>query len=200
MDILIKDNYFENPDYMRELGLSNSTYRINNDLHGPGGWKGKRTKPFRLENSTCICCDQLVVHESSVKKFISKQSKEILDLCTNYYNLDDDLLITSYFHITTRETENSLMNFSRDKFHLDNDSIVAGVVYLTPDAPSTAGTSILDANKNQFVNVENKYNRLIAYEASVIHGISELFGNSDDTGRLTFTFFIHDIESTATHN
>jgi len=127
VDILIKDNYFENPDYMRELGLSNSTYRINNDLHGPGGWKGKRTKPF-------------------------------------------------------------------------HDSIVAGVVYLTPDAPSTAGTSILDANKNQFVNVENKYNRLIAYEASVIHGISELFGNSDDTGRLTFTFFIHDIESTATHN
>ena len=84
-------------------------------------------------------------------------------------------------------------------YHCDNQRW-GGMLYLTPDAPSTAGTSILDANKNQFVNVENKYNRLIAYEASVIHGISELFGNSDDTGRLTFTFFIHDIESTATHN
>ena len=199
VDILVKDNYFEDADYMRELALSNSTYRVNNDLYGPqGGWKGKRTISFRLENTVCSCCNQLIQYDSEINKFISKQSKDILDLCDNHYRLskkypNQKFSITSYFHITTEETKNSMHNFLQDKFHTDSRCFIAGVVYLTPDAPITAGTSILDASKNQFVNVENKYNRLVAYDSSIIHGVSEVFGNSDDTGRLTFTFFIHDI-------
>ena len=197
MKILIEDNYFENPDYIRELALFDSSYRINNSINGPqGGWKGKRTRPFRLNNTVCSCCNQLIQYNSDIDKFISKQSEKILNLCIDYFNLSEifqkeSLSITSYFHITTEETEHSMPDFSQEKFHVDYNCPIAGVVYLNPDAPLSAGTSILDAEKNQFINVENKYNRLLAYDGSVIHGLSQLFGNSDDTGRLTFTFFIH---------
>ena len=200
MKVLIKDNYFQDPNYIRELALSDSSYRVNNNINSPqGGWRGKRTKPIRLNNTTCSCCNQLIQCSSDIDNFLSNQSKEILDLCSDYFNLLEEfeegfLSITSYFHITTEETGNSLHNFLQDKYHVDYNTIVAGIVYLNPNAPVTAGTSILNAQENQFINVENKYNRLVAYDASVIHGLSGIFGDSDDTGRLTFTFFIHEID------
>jgi len=196
MKILVKDNYFENPDYIRQLALSDTSYRINNSIDGPqGGWKGKRTKPFRLKNTICSCCNQLIQSSSEIDNFISEQSEQVLNLCVDYFDLfEDPLSITSYFHITTKETEHSMPDFLQNKFHVDYNCPIAGLVYLNPNAPLSAGTSILDAKENQFINVENKYNRLVAYDGSIIHGLSELFGNSDDTGRLTFTFFIHEID------
>ena len=198
MKILVKDNYFENPDYIRQLALSDTSYRINNSIDGPqGGWKGKRTKPFRLKNTICSCCNQLIQSSSEIDNFISEQSEQVLNLCVDYFDLfEDPLSITSYFHITTKETEHSMPDFLQNKFHVDYNCPIAGLVYLNPNAPLSAGTSILDAKENQFINVENKYNRLVAYDGSIIHGLSELFGNSDDTGRLTFTFFIHEVSKT----
>ncbi len=203
MNILIKDDYFDNPDHIRKLALSDSTYRVNNDLYGPsGGWKGKRTIPYRLENTICSCCGEKITFDSEVKKYISKQSKIIFDICDEYYQFskkypDKTFSITSYFHITTSKTKSSLSDFLQDRFHKDPHGLISGVVYLTPDAPLNAGTSILNGEENQFVNVENKYNRFVAYEGFRIHGVSDCFGDSDETGRLTFTFFIHDILHTA---
>jgi len=65
---------------------------------------------------------------------------------------------------------------------------------LTPDAPLNAGTSILYAEENKFVNLENKYNRLVAYESHRIHALSDTFGTTKETGRLTFTFFLHHVD------
>lgn len=92
------------------------------------------------------------------------------------------------FHITTEKTRDSYPNFWQDRFHKDQHSPIAGVVYLSPDPPKNAGTSILDGKNNQFVNVENKYNRLVAYDGFRIHALSDVFGTSKETGRMTFTF------------
>lgn len=192
MDILVKDNYFDNPDLIRQLGVSLSDYRVDNELDGPQtGWRGQRSIPLRNINNETL----------------NKYSQDIFNLCCEYFDLKNyvypysnqrakrvsgDLMITTYFHITTEETKKAFPDFSQDRFHKDFASPVAGVVYLNPSAPPKAGTSVFDGKNNQMVNLENKYNRLVAYEGSRIHALSDTFGNDVESGRLTFTFFIHE--------
>ncbi len=38
--------------------------------------------------------------------------------------------------------------------------------------------------------VDNKFNRLVAYPSSLIHAPTDLFGDTMETGRLTLSFFI----------
>lgn len=188
MKVLIKDNYFKDPDSIRELALSLDEYRVDNQLIIPPiGWKGQRTYPLRnLKNQTLDECAQGIYKicydyfdfENYIVPYLNKQIEE--------------LTITTYFHITTEETRGAFPDFWQDRFHKDFETAVAGVVYLTPNAPLKAGTSILNGPENQFVNVENVYNRLVAYEGTRIHAVSDVFGNSKETGRMTFTFFIHD--------
>ena len=64
----------------------------------------------------------------------------------------------------------------------------AGVLYLTPNPPSESGTTIFEKGKQ--VDVENKYNRLIAYDGTQKHGATNFFGDNRSNGRMTFTFFI----------
>ena len=42
------------------------------------------------------------------------------------------------------------------------------------------------------INVENIYNRLVAYDGFNTHAPSKVFGNDLNTNRLTLTFFIHE--------
>ena len=59
-------------------------------------------------------------------------------------------------------------------------------------SPTYTGTSILDSRNTLFTNVENVYNRLIAYDGYNIHALTGCFGNSPKTDRLTIVFFIHE--------
>jgi len=191
---LVIDNFFDNPDEIRKIALSRN-YRYGNNNDGRSGWKGERTLPIRTLDNICPCCNQEIISDFySEQKLLLEYSKKIFDICKEHFKFDqfndEEFMITSYFHICTEETLKSLTFFPQDKFHKDS-STVGGVVYLTPNAPSSAGTSILHAEKTEFVNIENKYNRLIAYESQRIHGLSDAFGTTKETGRLTFTFFIH---------
>lgn len=198
IDILVKDDYFENPDEIREIALSYKNYRIDNGNDGPGsGWRGQRTLPFRkLKDQHCACCNQLITSYTPTDEFIIKESKKIFDICDEYFKFtekcSEEMTITSFFHITTKETRKAYPDW-QNRFHKDQNSPVAGVVYLNPEAPLNAGTTILDSDRNQFVNVENKYNRLVAYDGFRVHALSDVFGDSKETGRMTLTFFIHTV-------
>jgi len=72
----------------------------------------------------------------------------------------------------------------------------AGVLYLTPDAPTESGTGFYEeVNPGEFELVDavaNKYNRLILYKGDILHrSLLSGFGNSPDTGRLTQVFFFN---------
>ena len=201
IDVLVKDNYFKNPDEIRKIGLHNKTYRINNSKEFGTGWRGQRTPPIRQETDhICPYCNQKKIDISSEEKFIIEESEKIFDLCSNHYNFSqtysEKLSITSYFHITTEKTKLSYTDL-QDVYHKDQTPIISGIVYLTPNAPPSAGTSIIDVENHNFINVENKYNRLVAYDGSRVHGLSDFFGNCEETGRMTLTFFIH--KDTDTH-
>lgn len=192
MNNLIIDNFFDNPDEIREIALSRY-FRYGGTNNN--GWKGKRTFPIQNLGNTCPCCQQEINSDfQSEQNFLIEKSQKIFNACKEHYNIEDEnIIITSYFHITTEETKNSTSYFSQEKFHQDS-SLLAGVVYLTPDAPLDAGTSILCAEENKFINLENKYNRLVAYESHRIHALSDTFGTTKETGRLTFTFFLHHVD------
>lgn len=88
----------------------------------------------------------------------------------------------------------------------------AGVLYLTPGAPYTAGTGLYrfkatgqhftdDLEKHDypaqdytkwdlFDRIGNKYNRLILYRSDLFHASLDYFGDSLDNGRLFQVFFI----------
>lgn len=191
MNNLIVDNFFDDPDQIRKIALSRH-YRYGNDNRGRVGWRGERSFPIRSLDTICPCCNQEINSDFYLEqKLLVNYSKKIFDTCREHYNFnEEDFTITSYFHISTEETLDSMPFFSQDKFHQD-DCPIAGVIYLNPNAPPNAGTSILYAEKNEFVNLENKYNRLVAYESHRIHALSDAFGTTRETGRLTFTFFIH---------
>ena len=186
MKILLKENYFENPNLIRRIGLSMKNYTVNNTLSYPHmGWRGQRTEELHKLND----------------EFLNKISQNIFNLCYEYFNLDNfiyphnkikpkDLNIATYFHINTENCKKSFPDFYQDKFHKDFGAAVTGVVYLTPNAPTNSGTSILDGENNKIVNIENKYNRLIAFESSRIHSPSDFFGTNTENGRMTFNFFI----------
>jgi hypothetical protein len=93
----------------------------------------------------------------------------------------------------------------------------AGIIFLTPDAPPETGTTfyrskytknmklnddyneifrtgVLDATQFDVVDVVgNKYNRLVLFDAQMIHAASAYFGNNLHNGRL-FQLFFFDLE------
>jgi hypothetical protein len=83
--------------------------------------------------------------------------------------------------------------------HRDIGSQWAAVLYLTPDAPFKAGTSIYHRvdirDYAEDIRIGNVYNRLVAYRGDIMYHRSTIpgFGNSIETSRLTQVFFF-DIE------
>ena len=102
-------------------------------------------------------------------------------------------------------------------YHCDNQAF-AGIIYLSPNAPPQTGTSFYRSRhtlkmkvsdsehstvfKNGFLDstefdlvdtVGNVYNRLILFDAKLIHSASEYFGTDVQNSRL-FQLFFFDIE------
>lgn len=97
----------------------------------------------------------------------------------------------------------------RTWIHSDGTSMWAGVCYLTPDAPHTAGTALYryketgnyrSVNEEQYEAydytkwdkvdvVSNKYNRLVIYRGDLYHASLDYFGKDLYDGRLFQTFF-----------
>jgi len=97
-------------------------------------------------------------------------------------------------------------------YHFDVQQY-AGIIFLTPDAPPESGTTFYRSKytKNMKVNgdydqvfrtgvldpsqfdvvdvVGNKYNRLVLFDAQLLHAASSYFGDSIENGRLFQLFF-----------
>tara|TARA_Y100000593_G_scaffold49908_1_gene94029 strand:+ start:1364 stop:1927 length:564 start_codon:yes stop_codon:yes gene_type:complete len=111
------------------------------------------------------------------------------------------------FQYTTKNDESWI--------HCDHYNVWAGVCYLTPDAPHSAGTGLfrhketgifrrpeskaledkLNADGNDLSKwdltdtLSNKYNRIIFYRGDMYHRSLDYFGEDKKTGRLFQTFF-----------
>ncbi len=172
----VVDNFYQNPDKIRAFALKES-YSDDNRFY-----KGMRTlKPYR--------------HPDLKLVFEDIMSEEITDFEGNN---------NGCFQITSAENPRV--------WHCDGQKW-AGMVYLTPDAPLRSGTrthrslrtgsrhadeNLGDAfamgnyDSTQFEiadDIANIYNRLVLFNARMIHSAGPYFGNHYTNGRLIQLFF-----------
>lgn len=160
---IVVDNFFDDPDSIRNYALSLEYRPRNSD----DGWLGYR----------CFTTDETfsktLTHK--IHQFIPESSH-----IDPFYYL---------FHYSLEETKKtSPYNFDDYKVHSDFCDF-AGLVYLYPNPPENMGTSFYSDNKEYVSSVENKYNRLIFYPGKMLHGPTNLFGDKKENSRLVLTFF-----------
>ena len=202
------DNFFHNPDEIREFGLS-----LNKEPHYKGSWPGERTEElFKIDED---------LNHTLILKILSSY----YDLRHTQVNWESSKL---YFQSIKPydKKENSLKN--QGWIHQDNDMDLAGLIYLTPNADVDSGTSLFEIkpdeeegdsternilykngkildedyetaitkHNNKFyetITFKNVYNRMISYDANYFHRANNFCSKSDD--RLTLVYFIKNVQA-----
>lgn len=183
LNLITIDNFYNNVDEVRNFALSQ-------EFNVSGNYPGMRTKSFINENTKQI-----------IENILSPHVGKITDWLDDPTNSDG---YTGSFQLTT----------SQDKswVHVDRYNDWAGVLYLTPNAPSSGGTGFFKSkiDGSYFSNtyhfpdyayidmsrwevssvVANVYNRLILFRSNQWHTSLDYFGDSKNDGRLTQVFFI----------
>lgn len=200
----IVDNFFDNPDFVREHALSLRSYSPCNYFQRAGIYSGYRT-PISNQNL-----------ESFIMKKIEGLYNKKLKYCSMTFHLNTE---TSMFGCPHKDSESRSSQGGAD---------IAGVVYLSKNSPSGCGTVLYEeppqqvnqliesyydkmqivydvklpsynrikrqiadellAMKNTLkVNAQSEhvYNTLIIYSAHTLHSPGFYFGDTLANGRLT---------------
>mgnify|MGYP001200586368 FL=1 len=170
--VFTKENFFSNIDQIRQISLTSKFYS-HDEMESRVNWRGYRTKEL-----------------SNYKNKLLDQSKNhIVNQIVKIFKLKN-ISVSTFFHLTFSDTKNTLNNFDKNKWHRDSNYSYAGIVYLTPNPPKNSGTSIILGGEQ--IDVQNYYNRIVAYPSHLTHAPTDLFGDSLQNGRITLTFFVHD--------
>ena len=189
-NFLVVDNFYENPNEVRDFALSCDF------VSHPQYHKGKRTEEQYIPDTIKEKFERLLHCE--IVNWEAHSANGVFQYCTA-----EDKLV----------------------YHVDSQAYAA-VVYLTPDAPASCGTTFFKSGrtglrgsptkedceklnkseeelsfeifKNNFydkTNLEvvdvlgNVYNRLVIWDAKLIHAASEYFGDNKENSRLFHMFF-----------
>ena len=200
----IVDNFFENPDKIREFGLS-----LNYAPDADGAWPGVRSKS---------------IHEIDFEMYMSLMLKFMSMFHDFAFQNVNWTNASIYFH-KIKDTGNKELN--KGWIHIDHNHELAGLCYLNPGVTNLNwGTSIykqkdnveympfsrqhykhmfytnesidlkkykrsLEEHNQKFeetIRIGNIYNRMIAYSASESHCLNGVPKNEE---RLTLLFFIN---------
>ena len=192
--VLVIDNFYENPDKVREIALKQEYKDCKDPLMG-GSWPGFRSKYLHH------------IDESLMQEFRDNLMGNLLEGLNTRYNC----YFETMFQLCYAEHGDSWIHTDIGKWEITH----VGVIYLHPDPPPNSGTLIYDLKKecvDEFkayaakhnnlwtdlnrdteefhkwfeltLNVPNKYNRAIIYSPHRWHKSDTYFGNSVETGRL----------------
>ena len=123
--ITIVDNFYEDPDEVRKLALAQTYYPAS-----------------QLDNSEGI--------------FPGKRTHELGSIDSDFFRYSVDKLISVFHDYASQTVKWNISNkfqlidasYDSDWIHSDVGCMFAAIIYLTPDAPLTAGTSIYQPNSN----------------------------------------------------
>ena len=189
--LIIIDNFYNNVMETRNFVLTQE-FKVR------GNYPGQRTRSFANNELKDI-----------IQEYITPFGGKIIEFpMPDETNKDDNNIYNGAFQYTTCR--------DRSWIHVDGFNNWAGVLYMTPDAPVSAGTGfykykdgttyesdmkILD-NKaeidafcqdmtrwEQVDKVGNLFNRLILFNSKRFHMSLDYFGNSKGNGRLFQVFF-----------
>ncbi len=133
--VAIIENFYEDPDAIRAFALAQEYIFCQNRKNLEYVYPGSRTKDLFDLDAT--------LHGKICKKLVSV-----------FHNAEHDNMrwaISTSFQSVTAE-------YNQGVLHTDQNTVFAGVLYLTPDAPLNGGTSLF--KKNKTFN-EEKYQRAV---------------------------------------
>lgn len=205
--VTVLDNFYENPDLVRQFALSLDYY-----TSPEGRWPGKRTS---------------LLHEVNQSFFDTFCNK----LFSLFYDLDYipvNYNVSTNFQSISNYSENPDSKLNSGWIHRDIESVCSGVIYLNPNPQENTGTNIygqidknipmppisekfklykgeepvdefeytqqiLENNSNfeETINIKNVYNRMILFEGGVYHGVQSLYSTLEP--RLTQVFFVYKV-------
>jgi len=197
MQSIIINNFLPYPNVVREWALSKDFYnaeQFSARIGSTTSWPGSRT-------------DHIVDLDTNYTDTILTQIHSL----ANRYFMEKAFSIRSYFQICSETDGDSWV-------HQDNDVDIAAVLYLSPNAPVSSGTTIYSCNSlerwssldihsmkqinrleqkqlydNLFTPIDiigNVYNRLIMYRGDLFHKSNDYFGTTKYDSRLTQVFFL----------
>ena len=189
--LIIIDNFYNN-------ALETRNYILTQEFSVRGNYPGQRTISYAIEHL-----------KETIQKYVEPFGGKITDFPIPNDDVSNaDKIYNGSFQYTT----------SRDRswVHIDGHNNWAGVLYLTPDAPLSSGTSFYkfydgttckrdmellenkeeidrcsqDLTKWEKVDqVGNVFNRLILFNANRFHMSMDYFGDIKENGRLFQVFF-----------
>ena len=121
--VTIIENFYEDPDAIRKFALAQEykhCYELENAQYG---WPGSRTVDLLDLNSS--------LYESVCKKLVSV-----------FHNSEHDFMRW----VITTNFQSSTVEYGQGVMHTDTNTIFAGILFLTPNAPLNGGTSIYRKN------------------------------------------------------
>jgi len=197
MQSLVIDNFLPYPNVVRSWALSKTFYdsdQFSSRIGSPTSWPGTRTDHVM---------DLDPAYADATLSQVSAIARKVF--------LDRELSIRSYFQICKQSDGDSWI-------HQDNDVDVAAILYLSPLAPVSSGTTLYHCNDIQkwsqlgidemkqinrvertelydslFTPVDvigNVYNRLVMYRGDIFHKSNDYFGSTNADSRLTQVFFM----------
>ena len=203
--VAIIENFYENPDAIREFALAQKFTYCKEVPNIEYVYPGCRTQDLSLLDKTLF-------------------DKICTKLVSVFHNAEHDTMrwaISTSFQSVTLE-------YGKGVLHTDQNTVFAGVLYLTPNAPLNSGTSLFKKNEtfdevkyqqalndndsrfkggeiamntsyhsmfDEIVRVNNVYNTLIIYEGRHFHAANEFFGKTLQDSRLAQVFFINKIDA-----
>lgn len=189
--LIIIDNFYNN-------ALETRNFVLSQPFTVKGNYPGQRTISFATEHL-----------KDAIQNYIAPFAGKIIEFpMPKYDNSDATEIYNGAFQYTT----------SRDRswVHVDAWNNWAGVVFMTPDAPLSAGTAFyrfhdgtLTEDDNKLLNnkketdaasqdltkwdlvdrVGNVFNRLILFDSHRYHMSMDYFGDCKENGRLFQVFF-----------
>jgi len=189
--LIIVDNFYNN-------AMDTRNYILSQEFSVKGNFPGQRTISYANEHL-----------KEMIQKYIEPFGGKITNFpCPKPDNSDAEDIYNGAFQYTT----------SRDRswIHTDKWNNWAGVLFMTPDAPLSAGTAFYrfkdgatceedgkilnnidevdrfsqDLTKWELVDsVGNVFNRLVLFNAHRYHMSMDYFGDTKDNSRLFQTFF-----------
>lgn len=163
-------NYCKSLDYYSNENKPIDGIKLSDDQSGKpiGYWRGFRSANLSNHHTSSVVKKALI----DVKEFdISVEDVDVMFYTS--YTPGSIEYYDSWWH---KDVHNSLGG-------------IAGVVYLNPNPNPTCGT-LFDVD-NKVVLVENVFNRLLLYDASITHRPACVFGDTIDQCRLTLVFYCY---------